>query len=62
VESEPTDTEPAAPADTEAQGTAAESETAPAKKGCGSTVSATALLIAAGCALALSKKREKFPL
>ena len=60
---EPADTQPAAPSDTTEQGTASESEseTTPAKKGCGSTVSATALLITAGCALVLSKKREKFP-
>ena len=60
---EPADTQPAAPSDTTEQGTASESEseTTPAKKGCGSTVSATALLISAGCALVLSKKREKFP-
>ena len=60
VESDPIDTEPPAPADTEEQGSAPESETPPAKKGCGSTVSAAALLISAGCALALSKKRERF--
>jgi hypothetical protein len=61
AESDPADTEPSAPADTEEQGTTSEPETTPAKKGCGSTVSATALLISAGCALVLSKKREKFP-
>jgi hypothetical protein len=54
-------TSESAPADTEEQGTTSEPETTPAKKGCGSTVSATALLISAGCALVLSKKREKFP-
>jgi hypothetical protein len=61
TDTEPTDTESSAPADTTEQGSAPESETPPAKKGCGSTVSAAALLISAGCALALSKKREKFP-
>jgi hypothetical protein len=60
--SDPADTETATPADTTEPGSTPETETAPAKKGCGSTVSATALLISAGCALALSKKREKFPL
>ena len=58
---EPADTEPSAPADTHEPGTDPETETVLAKKGCGSTVSSAALLIAAGCALALSKKREKFP-
>jgi hypothetical protein len=60
AESDPTVTEPAAPADTEEQGTAPETDTLPAKKGCRSTVSALMPLLAAGCALALSKKRERF--
>lgn len=57
---EPAETEPSAPTDTEERGTASESETASAEKGCRSTVSAAFPLLAAGCALVLSKKREKF--
>jgi hypothetical protein len=60
AESDPIDAESSAPADTEEQGSAPESETPPAKKGCRSTVSALMPLLAAGCALALSKKRERF--
>jgi hypothetical protein len=37
-----------------------ETDTLPAKKGCRSTVSFLMPLLAAGCALALSKKRERF--
>jgi hypothetical protein len=50
------------PAHTEGQGSGSGSDTQAGtdKKGCASTVSAAALLLTAGCALALSKKREKF--
>jgi hypothetical protein len=69
---EPTDTEPAdteptaptdtAPTDTTEQGSSPETETPTAKKGCRSTVSALIPLLAAGCAMTLSKKRERFSL
>ena len=50
----------AAPAEESSGDGGAETQGTSDKKGCGSTVSAVALLIAAGCALVLSKKRERF--
>ncbi len=51
-----------APTDTAGQGSGSESDTQEEsdKKGCASTVSVAVLLLTAGCAMALSKKREKF--
>ena len=60
TETEATPADTSAPAETTAptEPAVTEEDTTPAKKGCRSTVTATLPLLAAGCAMALAKKKR----